>query len=128
MIRNILVACLIVLLSACVKTEPLYDVENEVIVTGSGNVPTIDQVRAVILQAVLKKGWRIAEEAPNNFEATLSKGRKIVRITISFTTTEYSIRYKSSQNLLYDGSVIHRRYNDWIEGLRKKINIGLSLL
>lgn len=128
MIRNVFVACLIVLLSACIRVEPLHNIESEAIVTGSGNTPTIDESRSTILQAVVKKGWTIKKTGPKSFDATLSKGKKIVHITIKFSTTEYSIRYKSSQYLLYDGTSIHRRYNDWIAGLRKNINIGFSLL
>ena len=128
MIRKIIVVCLVVLLSACAKEALVFNLENEPVITGSGDTPTIDQVRSAVRRAVVKKTWRIRELSPNSFEASYSKGKKIARVTIDFTTKEYNIRYKSSELLLYNGSTIHGRYNAWVRGLRKYINVNLALL
>jgi hypothetical protein len=128
MIKNFCIIGLIVLLSSCARDKPVYNVESEPIMTGTGITPTLDQARIAIRRAVIKKTWRIMETGPNSLEANINKGSKVARVTIDYTTKSYSIRYKSSSRLLYDGSRIHRRYNSWIKGLRKTINLNFLLL
>ena len=128
MIRNLLAACLIVLLSACAKITPIYNIELETIVTASGNAPTLDQARYTIRRAVIAKTWKVKDTGPNSIEANRYKGVKHAQVAIKFSPTEYSIHYKSSKQLLYDGFKIHRRYNSWVKGLRKKINLYFSQL
>ena len=42
-------------------------------------------------------------------------------VDIDYTPRTYSIRYKDSSSLDYDGSSIHKNYNGWIENLDRAI-------
>jgi hypothetical protein len=47
-------------------------------------------------------------------------------VDIKYNTKTYSIIYKSSQNLDYDGKNIHSNYNGWIQRLNQAIQSQLS--
>ena len=49
----------------------------------------------------------------------------MAEVDITFDATKFSINYKNSENLLYDGTVIHRNYNKWIQFMIDKIAINL---
>jgi len=42
-------------------------------------------------------------------------------VDIPFDARRFSIRYVSSSNLDYDGVVIHRNYNGWVQNLQNAI-------
>ena len=44
------------------------------------------------------------------------------------TRKSYSIEYKASDNLRYDGQKIHSNYNGWIQNLDKAIKTEIGLL
>ena len=126
--RFVVLASVLLLLGACTKTLPIYNVENAEIFTGSGKEPTREQVREAIAQAVVAKTWQLKEIDASHIEASLSKKNKIARVLIEFSTKKYSINYKFSSQLLYKDGSIHRRYNSWIRGLQIKINQNLAQL
>jgi hypothetical protein len=119
---------LMLFVTSCNRERPILNIENEYIVTGSGKTPSLEQVRVAIRKAVVAKTWRIRDAGANQFEATFTKGTKVARVTIKYSTKQYSILYKSSNRLFYDGTNIHRRYNAWIKGLRIFINRNFALL
>jgi len=47
---------------------------------------------------------------------------------IEYDTKQYSITYKDSQGLKYDGSQIHKTYNSWVHNLDNRIRVQLSAL
>ena len=49
---------------------------------------------------------------------------------MAYSTKAYSIVYKDSQNLDYNGTTktIHRAYNGWVQNLDRGIRTQLSLL
>ena len=121
----VLVLCL---LGACTKVQPIYNVEEAIIVTGSGKTPTTEEVRTAISRAVVAKTWKIDEIDDQRVEAHLVKGKKIARLTVIYSTKKYSIRYRNSVSLLYEAGRIHRRYNSWVRGLEITINRNLAQL
>lgn len=122
MIRNILVVGIIVLLAACQRDVPIYNIESEPIITGTGQTLNLTQIQTAIRRGVLDKTWVVEEDGENKIKATLTKGRKIAVVTVTYSLDQYSIHYKTSTLLFYDGTNIHRRYNAWVKGLRKSIN------
>ena len=46
-------------------------------------------------------------------------------VTVIYDTKSYSIKYKDSSNLNYDGKSIHKNYNGWVENLDKAIRSNL---
>nr|WP_256834309.1 hypothetical protein [Pseudomonas oleovorans] len=47
-------------------------------------------------------------------------------ITIPYSASSYSIRYRDSQNLGYKNGKIHRNYNKWIHNLDRSIQQELN--
>jgi hypothetical protein len=50
------------------------------------------------------------------------------QVDIAYTTTSYSINYKDSRGLDYDGSSIHSNYNGWVQRLDRAIARQLATL
>ena len=67
------------------------------------------------------------EEGPGVVSGTLFLRKHEARIEIPYSTTKYSITYKSSVNLdeSADGQ-IHKNYNGWIQNLNRGITAQLS--
>lgn len=82
---------------------------------------TIAQVTAALKRAGGQHGWRMKEIAPGEMEAHLDRGKHAVKVTITYNTKTYSINYKDSMGLGYNGVRIHWKYNDWIKNLRMAI-------
>ena len=49
-------------------------------------------------------------------------------VDIRYTPERYSISYRDSEVLLYDGSMIHRNYNKWVQPLSERINLEINKL
>jgi hypothetical protein len=54
-------------------------------------------------------------------EGELRVRSHVAVVDINYSTTSYSISHKSSTNLLYDGTEIHKNYNSWIHNLQEEI-------
>jgi len=73
-------------------------------------------------------GWVIQPVAPGELEGRLAvHGRHLAVVTITYDRTQFSISYKNSENLLYDGVHIHRNYNRWVQNLEKNIREAVNL-
>ena len=66
------------------------------------------------------------EEKPGLLLATLFIRKHQAVVEIPYTTSKYSIMYKSSINLDEANGQIHKAYNGWILNLNKGINGQLS--
>jgi len=64
--------------------------------------------------------------SPGKVHGTLNVRTHQADVDIDFTTTEYSIVYVSSRNLLSQGARIHKAYNQWIRELEVRINTELD--
>ena len=47
---------------------------------------------------------------------------------MTYSVKSYSIRYKDSTELGYDGGSIHQNYNGWVQNLDKGIRAQLNTL
>jgi hypothetical protein len=65
---------------------------------------------------------------PGLIEGTLLLRTHMAKVNIKYDTSSYSITYKESSNLDYDGTNIHKNYNGWIQNLDKGIRSQLSNL
>lgn len=107
--------------SGCSRTEPIYNVENAAVPVAAEELTT-NQVRNAIARALVQKGWSISGESKGQLEAVIHPRKHMALIDIEYSTTRYSIRYKDSAILRYDGTEIHRNYNKWIRNLQNAIN------
>jgi hypothetical protein len=115
-----------VLLGAC-RTATVYEVKDAAVVS---NAPKIskDDVRKAIVRAGSGLGWQIKDNGPNALIGTLMLRDHVAIVDIPYSEKHYSINYKNSTNLNYDGTTIHSNYNGWVQNLSKAINVQLGTM
>lgn len=127
-LRRVAFVAMIVLtmgLIGCV-TQPVYNVENSPI-NASSSVSSA-KIKKAIISAGAERGWAMKETKPGHIVGTLFARKHKAVVDITYNTKSYSITYKDSVALKYDGSSIHKRYNGWIQNLDRQIQIRLSSL
>ncbi len=115
-----------ILLGGC-KTAPIYQVSNTAISTNVQNA-TKDDVAKAIIRAGGGLGWQFRQNGPDALIGTLALRTHTAVVDVPYSAKQYSITYKDSSNLNYDGTSIHSNYNGWIQNLQKVINIQLNTL
>jgi hypothetical protein len=110
---------------AC-RRSPIYNVNNAPI--SAPKRPTLDQVRGAIERAGHGLGWQMQPTRPGHIVGTLYLRTHMAQVDIPYTTTSYSITYRDSKDLNYDGSSIHSNYNGWIQNLDRAIQQQLTSL
>jgi len=120
MTARVLVAVLVAALSVTgCRQAPIYDV-NEVKFVEQR--PSLDEVQAAVVRAGESLDWRMVPVAPGHVVADLAfKNKHFVTTDVMFDTVGFSIHYKSTQNLNYDGQYVHPAYNKWVKQLEDAI-------
>ena len=113
-IRFLLVLAFAGTLAAC-RTAPVYNVENDTFTT---TAPSLDAAAKMISSA---------GSSPGHILGRLPIRSHLAVIDINFDVERYSIHYKDSTNLKYDGTTIHTNYNGWIENLQNAITARSSV-
>ena len=129
MLKNILIIALsltLAFLAGC-RSEVVYNVEGATVVASIDNISSND-VKKAIMRAGGGLGWVIKENGDGKLIGTLSLRKHLAVVDIDYNTKSYSIRYKDSQELNYDGTTIHKNYNGWIQNLHRGIQTQLNLL
>jgi hypothetical protein len=109
------------------RTVAVYDVVDAPVVTPAGGQKLSSaQVRNAIIRAGQGLGWQIKEVQPFLLEGTLHLRTHMARVNIPYSAERYSIVYKDSENLQYDGKMIHSNYNGWVQNLDKAIKTQLA--
>jgi len=121
------VAVLTVGLTAC-RTAPIYNVNDAPVVTTTNHKLTDADVKKAILGAGISLGWQMRPVSQGHIIGTLFLRTHMAQVDINYTPKQYSITYKNSKNLKYDGKHIHVNYNGWIHNLQKAINVRLSTM
>ena len=121
------VAAAMLALAAC-QPMPIYNVADAPVTTTSGKAPSAAQVRAAIITAGTSLGWSIKEAGPGRLEGTLHLRDHTAVVDIPYSTSRYSITYKSSENLQAANGNIHKNYNGWIQNLDRAIRTEISRL
>ena len=121
-----LVGILALALVGC-KSNPVYNVEGAPVSTSTSGYNLRD-VRNAIQQAGVSLGWQMKDVQPGLIVGTLVVRDHMAQVEIPYNRTSYSIIYRDSQNLNYDGVNIHGNYNGWIQRLNGAINAQLSRL
>lgn len=109
-------------LAGC-RTAPVMQIVDAPVAT----TKSMQQVEQTIVAAGTSLGWQIRPEAPGRMTGTLSRRDHRAVVDIAYNAKSYSIRYKDSSNLHYDGKSIHSNYNGWIENLDRAIRNLLAI-
>lgn len=118
-----LIPAMALLVVGC-RTAPVYDV-NQAQIAASRPVSMSD-VEQTIRQAGASLGWQMVPKGPGNIEGTLILRDHRAVVDIRYDTKTYSIKYKDSSNLNYDGTNIHSNYNGWVQRLDNTIRARLT--
>jgi hypothetical protein len=125
--RGIVVAITALVLGACATPAPVRDVIESPVVTNKPN-PSMEDVRQAIVRAGAGLTWQMRADRPGHILGTLTLRTHVAVVDIDYSPKAYSIKYKDSTNLDYNGSTIHRNYNSWIENLDRAIKVQLTVL
>lgn len=109
------------------RTAPIYNVVDAPVVANKEPV-TLEDMKKAIIRAGATLGWQMIESGPNNISGTLHLRTHMAKVDIPYTSDYYSIVYEDSSNLQYDGKIIHRNYNGWIQNLDNAIKVQLATL
>jgi len=118
---NILLALLVIFFNTACGTVPIYAVYNAQYVSVNGNV-TLEQAKNAIVNAGASSRWLVEEIKPGYLIAKRFNGSQNVEVDIKYTTKVFSISYKDSHGLDYDGLTIDVNYNRWVQNLHHSIN------
>lgn len=119
-----LVLMLAVFMAGC-HSNPIMNVEDAAVVTNKSQT-SMEDVKSAITRAGVSLGWVMKPTGSGSILATLNLRKHVAVVDIKYNTKTYSIIYKSSQNLGYDGKNIHRNYNGWVQRLDQAIQAQLS--
>ena len=128
MLRNalkILVPAIALLVVGC-RVAPVYEVQQAPVT--SARAASVADVERAIRTAGAGLGWQMVPRGPGNLEGVLTLREHRAVVDIKFDSKTYSIKYKDSSNLGYDGSTIHANYNGWVQRLDQGIRAQLSAL
>jgi hypothetical protein len=114
--------------TGCRTSTPIYNVNEATIVTNSDKLASADDVTKAVLRAGAALGWNMKVEKPGHVIGTLHLRTHMAQVDITYNTKSYSITYRDSANLNYDGSNIHGNYNGWVQRLQQNIQSQLNLL
>lgn len=121
-----LAALVVAVAAAGCTTVPIMNVEKAAVTSASGKALTQDQVRTAIVRAGSSLGWQMKDEGPGKLVGTLQLRTHTAVVEIPYSTTNYSIKYRSSVDLMESGGNIHKNYNGWIQNLTRGITAQLS--
>lgn len=115
----------LVFLAGC-RTTPIYNVENAPIEISSKH--TSNDIKKAIIRAGTGLGWQMKAKKKGHIVGTLYIRKFIAVVDINYTPKSYSITYKSSSGLQYDGESIHKNYNGWVQNLDRRIQSQLTAI
>lgn len=126
-VSRVLVVCALAAVVAACRAVPVNNVTDTPLAASSAKTQVSD-VSEVIRRAGASLGWQMKEVAPGYIVATLALRTHVAVVDVRFDADSYSISYKDSTNLKYNGSTIHSNYNGWVENLSNAIKAQSSTL
>ena len=114
-------------MAGCV-TQPIYTVDNAMIVSSTDKNLKLEDIKKAIIKAGSMRGWVIKEVEPGHLVGTLFARKHMAKVNINYDNKSYSITYADSENLNYDGDMIHGSYNKWVKNLQRDIEVQLNIL
>ncbi len=121
--------CLGLALTGCARLQPVNNINNTTPAALSEYKFSTHDVEQAIVRGVTLKGWTIEESTPGKIVARINvRGKHMAKVDIDYNQSGYSINYNDSNNLLFNGSAIHRNYNKWVVLLDRTIQSELVSL
>jgi hypothetical protein len=113
------------IISCAASLPPVQNVESQ-----PADKPWVmlGEVGNAIVRAGVLLNMTMRKVRPGLITATYAPGGLSATMEIKYDTRQYSITYKDSQGLKYDGTGIHKTYNTWVQRLDQGIRAQLSTL
>ncbi len=123
-------AALGILLLSAACTKPLAKVEGSSYGWGPQKGVTLAQMQSTIEKTAQDLGWELSDAQPGSFTGTRAwgAGKHNIVIGVAYNEKTFSIRYKDSRNMSFNGSSIHHTYNDMVDTLKDHIKTNVSNL
>lgn len=95
---------------------------------GSRTDLKIEQVREPVENAARQDGWELSDVALGKFVAKKEWGGGKHNVVVDFTYTgeNFTIRYKDSKNMSYNGALIHETYGRFVKQLQSKVQSDVA--
>ena len=119
----IVVACAFLMLAGC-RSSPILNIENAPITIEAKH--SAKDIKKAIIRAGAGLGWNMKAKKSGHIIGTLYLREHVAIVDIKYSNKSYSITYKSSENLNYDGTNIHKNYNGWVTNLNRQIQAQLT--
>jgi hypothetical protein len=110
------------------KSAPIQNVESTPVSIRNMDY-TVEDVEKAIMRAGGITGWTMEKDKPGVILANyIGPGKSYAAsVTIAYSTSTYSIRYRNStDNLQYGPGKIHKSYNAWVKSLDEAIRREMS--
>ena len=120
----VIVATSLLLILAGCTSNPILNIENAPIEIEAKH--SSKDIKKAIIRAGAGLGWQMKFKKKGHIVGTLYLRKHVAVVDITYTKNSYNITYKSSQNLNYDGTNIHKNYNGWIQNLNRQIQAQLT--
>lgn len=121
-LKIVLTAVIVTLLMGCKTTVPVRNFDNQVIAQYGNTPSSAKSVEKAIVRAAVSLGWKTSITSDEEIVATLDIRKHQLVVLITHDDKNFSIRYKDSVNLKYNGQKIHRQYINWVTNLIRSIN------
>jgi len=130
MFASLLTVCLMVVAPVAMADDPIKDlIDQEVPALKDGTRMTPEVVERAILEACARRKFQASVVSPGLITARWEHGKHSFEVSIPYTESRYSIRYKDSERMDYN-PVKHRiddDYNEYVAGLAEYIEAGLDV-
>ena len=125
-LKFLALSSLVVLLATGCRTAPVLNIDSAPIVVNEKH--TFTDIKKAILRAGGTLGWNMKVKKDGHIIGTLQLREHVAVVDVTYSKKSYSIKYKSSVNLNYDGTIIHSNYNGWIQNLNRGIQVQINTL
>ncbi len=113
-------------ISACERTQPIYNVDHDVVPEATQEKLSAKQVGDIIAKTAVSKGWVVNRVKPGLLHCSIKWREHSAVVDITYSKHNYNIHLDSSENLLQSNGMIHRNYNERVQQLQDEIDRKLS--
>jgi len=121
-LKIVISTIIIVFLMGCNSTVPVKNFDNQTIAQYGDATSSVKSVERSIVRAAVTLGWKTKVTSDNAIIATLDIRKHQLVVLITHDDKSFSIEYRDSTNLKYNGTKIHRQYVNWVTNLIRSIH------
>lgn len=127
LVMALICASAVFLIACSNKLAPVVNYPGTPIETASGKQDLMKVKKAIVFGGT-KVGWQMQPVSDGNIRASLFSSGHMIKLDIKYDTKTYSITYKDSSNLEYNGNTINPEYNNLVGELNRSIRNELAKL